>query len=416
VSEPTLLALSSTGGDPGEALMYSTGPRPADAGPRILFTGDFCPGTDPPIGSAWTGSGADVQEPFLRALTGSVDYSVANLECPLGTGEGAAKSGPRLRADASWAEVLATSGIDAVSLANNHAMDQGESGLKSTIAAVTAAGIAHVGAGRDLDEASRPLLVTVRGRAVAILAYAEHEFGVARRGVAGVSPLAPETALRHIRAARETNDSVVVLVHGGNEEYALPRPGLRETCRFLIDCGADAVLCAHSHVMGPAEWYAGAPIVYGLGNLYFPWHTATHPKGWHDGMAVILEFGPRIGLHLVPTRFTESRQGIGGLSAAEVSELAGDLEALSATVRDDSALDREWEGYVTAHRRDLLSALLGLSRAERLGLRAGIWPSWRVSHRKLPALLNAVRCESHREALLRVLEDELRDEPRDRGV
>jgi poly-gamma-glutamate synthesis protein (capsule biosynthesis protein) len=403
-----MLAIPSTNGDPGETSLCPVLRPSSGTGPRILFTGDFCPGPDQPTEATWAARGADSREPFLLSLTGSVDFSIANLECPLGTGAGAAKSGPRLSADAAWASTLAASGIDAVSLANNHAMDQGASGLESTLAATAAAGILHVGAGHDLEHASRPLMVPLDGQAVAVLSYAEHEFGIAGPVRPGVCPLVPETALRDIRAARETSDRVVVLIHGGAEQYPLPRPGLRDACRFLVDCGADAVLCCHPHVVGPVEWYSGAPIVYGLGNLYFPWHAATHPEGWHDGMVAVLEFGPRIGLQLVPTRFSEDRQGIEGVSAAETAGLATRLEALSATVVDDEALGVAWAGFVKAHRRDYLSALLGLTRVERLALRSGIWPSWRIRRKDLPALLNVVRCESHREALLSALEDETR--------
>jgi hypothetical protein len=156
------------------------------------------------------------------------------------------------------------------------------------------------------------------------------------------------------------------------------------------------------------EWYAGAPIVYGLGNLYFPWRAKTHPDGWHESLCVVLELGASIGVNLVPARFTEDRQGVHALPGADAAVLMRDVESLSALLADDAALERAWSGFVHEHRRDYLGMLLGLSRLERAALRSGIWPSWRIPRRRLPELLNAVRCESHREALLRLLEGETR--------
>jgi len=409
VNGPIKLRIASTGGAPGEAFLGLPGEAVFDRGARLLFGGDFCPGTGVPDRQRWIEGDGGAEAPFLASITSSADYSVVNLECPLGTGEGVPKAGPRLHADPSWAGILAASGVDAVALANNHAMDQGARGLASTMAALTGSGLRHFGAGEDLAAASRPLVAQVGDRTVAIFAHAEHESGIALHGDPGVSPLTPETALLQIRAAREQCDHVVVLVHGGHETFPLPRPGLRATCRFLVDCGADAVLCSHSHTIGALEWYSGAPISYGLGNLYFPWSSESHPAGWHDGVCVLLELGPAIKVYVVPTCFEEGRQGIRPLADAEASLLAGRLEALSTQTADGVALERAWTTFVDERRRDYLSMLLGLSRPERLLLRAGVWPFWRAGRDRLPEMLNVVRCESHREALLHVLDDELHD-------
>ena len=402
------LALSATGGPAGDAFLawalVGASARPEKA--TVLFGGDFCPGPMVEDRAAWLAIADAAGQPFFSSLNALAGYSVVNLESPLGRGATPPKAGHRLVSDPGWADVLRRSGVNAVGLANNHTMDQGQGGLAATLSACDDAGLRCFGAGGSAEQACEALIVKTGGRTLSVIALAEHEFGVATRTSAGVCPLSPEDALRRIRSQRALGNDVIVLVHGGNEHHPLPRPGLRETCRFLVDCGAVAVLCAHSHIVGPLEWYAGAPILYGLGNLYFPTPGWDQPAGWAEGLCAILSFGEKEGIEvlLVPTRF-DGVSGIAPVTETAARELAARLEAMSRVVADDDMLESEWRRHVESNRRRYLSGLLGLTRLERLALRAGIWPWWRMPRRRTADLLNLIRCESHREALIGLLED-----------
>ena len=75
-------------------------------------------------------------------------------------------------------------------------------------------------------------------------------------------------------------------MHGGNEGYPYPSPRLMDTCRFLVEQGANAVICQHSHCVGCYEEYRGGHIVYGQGNLIFD--ASIPPPGWNEGVLVRL--------------------------------------------------------------------------------------------------------------------------------
>ena len=60
-------------------------------------------------------------------------------------------------------------GFNMLSLANNHALDFSYGGLLRTLDAVTAAGIAHAGAGRNLDEAAAPAFLQTPKGSVALI-------------------------------------------------------------------------------------------------------------------------------------------------------------------------------------------------------------------------------------------------------
>lgn len=62
---------------------------------------------------------------------------------------------------------------------------------------------------------------------------------------------------------------MIVLYHGGKEQYRYPSPNLQKTCRKLVEKGADLVVCQHSHCIGCREEYLQGTIVYGQGNFLF---------------------------------------------------------------------------------------------------------------------------------------------------
>jgi hypothetical protein len=198
------------------------------------------------------------------------------------------------------------------------------------------------------------------------------------------------------------------VVHGGNESYPLPRPGLVAACRALADAGASAVVCHHSHVAGPWEIHRGVPIAYGVGNFLF---ASRRPQSgaWHRGYlaSLTLDADGVCGL-----RVMGCEQGVEGprvrpLRAREAAAWFAGLDRLAATVADPEALSAAWTAFCRRRRPYALASVLGLTRVERRWLRAGVWPSWRLARRRVPELYDMIACESHREVLETLLEEDM---------
>src|SRR3712207_5695464 len=99
-------------------------------------------------------------------LLSSADLRIINLECAITEHKRPWSRTPKVfhfRADPLAVEVLQAARVDACSLANNHTLDFEEQGLLDTLAHLKTAGIRYVGAGRNLEEAARPVLLE-RGR------------------------------------------------------------------------------------------------------------------------------------------------------------------------------------------------------------------------------------------------------------
>jgi hypothetical protein len=79
----------------------------------------------------------------------------------------------------------------------------------------------------------------------------------------------PEALEADIRALREHADRIVVTFHWGVPYEREPSSEDRAKARFAVDCGADAVVGHHPHIVQPFEIYRGCPIFYSVGNFAF---------------------------------------------------------------------------------------------------------------------------------------------------
>jgi hypothetical protein len=80
----------------------------------------------------------------------------------------------------------------------------------------------------------------------------------------------PREALENdIKALRKEAERVVVTFHWGVPYVREPSAEDRAKARFAVNCGADAVIGHHPHIVQPFEIYRGRPIFYSVGNFTF---------------------------------------------------------------------------------------------------------------------------------------------------
>jgi len=373
----------------------------------IVVAGDLCP-----MGETEYLLCANQPEKVFSDLLPYIiesQLAIVNLECPLTHSQTPIiKSGPHLQAAPACAEGIRSGGFDVVTLANNHILDMGERGLFDTLSTCHAAGLKTVGAGKNLEEATQPLIVDIRGLKVAILAFTEHEFSIASSHKAGAWPLDPIDNYWQIQEAKKRANFVLVLLHGGNEYYPLPSPRVCKTCRKFVDWGASAVISHHTHVPSGVEIYRGVPIVYGTGNFLFD-RPSPQPKGWNTGYLVNLKVqaNAQTDIQLIPFQQRAEQPGICKMSAADAERFMSEIARLSSVIADENAMASAWEQFCKTKREEYISGFFAMNRIERRLLRWGIWPFWRCGQTRVSELLNLVRCESHRDVLTSVLMSEL---------
>lgn len=347
----------------------------------------------------------------LAEKVASSDVSCLNLELPLVTSESpVTKVGPVMAAHPDVLNSVAAAGFNLISLANNHILDHGDDGVQSTLDACTNAGLLTVGAGSTSSEATRPAVINRNGVKLGILAFAEQEFNIAGPSSAGAALLDPVKNVPQIIKLKAECDALVVIIHGGNEFLELPRPGLREICHLYANVGADAVICHHPHVAGAYEHVGHVPIHYSLGNLVFD-HKAP-PPGWNNAYAVRLNISVQndgevaVDQELFPFVQDPVNSRLKLLGGEEKEAFMRVLAERNAWLADATVWKAKWEEYCSSVSSNMLAKLVmprkfrGSERVFRaLGLRSVFFPQ-RGSNEKL----NLLRCPSHREALVTLLE------------
>lgn len=268
------------------------------------------------------------------------DLTIANLESPIARG-GVEFSGKkfRFRAEPEVAGALIASGINLVTLANNHSMDFGGQALTETLGHLDQAGIGRVGAGENLPEARKMALYRIKGKRIAFLGYSltqPTEF-FAGKNSPGTAPGLEKYFVDDIGRARQEADYVIVSFHWGTEGKHAIQPYQRTAARKAIDAGADVIIGHHPHVLRGIERYKTGLVFYSLGNFTF----ASKSRTADAGLLVRLRFSEgKREAELLPLDILHRRVGfqprpVSGKEAARIIERLNVLSDPQKTLIQD---------------------------------------------------------------------------------
>jgi poly-gamma-glutamate capsule biosynthesis protein CapA/YwtB (metallophosphatase superfamily) len=328
-AEPVRTLARTTLGAVGDVLMHEAVKRSAEAHARDAADGGY----------AW------LYAPIADLLA-EPGLTFANLETPVAPAAGAGTREYVFNAPPEAIAALVHAGIDVVSVANNHAFDQGRTGFEETLRRVGEAGLAAVGAGPE-GRAAGPVRLESGGLTVAFLGYAAffNQEGNACPRAAPAAPPCVQVALldrarivEEVRAAAAGSDAVVVSLHWGTEYEGQPRAEDVELAHRLVEAGALVVLGHHPHVLQPVELYRAEDgrvgvIAYSLGNF-----VSNQSRGYVFGVTPEKAAATRDGVLL---RVALARRDYGrGITRVEVDG----ADAVPLWTENDTAeIDRRRE-------------------------------------------------------------------------
>ena len=206
--------------------------------------------------------------PFLR----NEDIVFGNLESPLLDISACSHmfGAPRTSVDA-----LAESGFTTLNLANNHILDYGSAGLKSTLAAVRGAGMVALGAGEDASVARQLVRTDVNNIRIGWLSCGRTLVAQDNTGVSYWEFNEHELATA-VTSARWDVDVLIVSIHIGLMYMDYPRPEHKTMAEKLMAQGADLILMHHAHVLqGIQISPKNSVCCYNLGNFIFDWEEGN---------------------------------------------------------------------------------------------------------------------------------------------
>ena len=294
---------------------------------------------------------ASLVAPEVVALTRAADLVLLNLECCIST-RGEQWDDPWkpffFRAPPAAIETLTHLGVDCVTLANNHALDFGAVALSDTVDLLQAAGIATVGAGADVEEARRPVVLESSGFRLGVIGVTDHPAPYAARrdrpGVAFARLDRGTPAWLADAVSTLDADAVLVTPHWGPNMTARPLPAIRTAAARLLEAGATVIAGHSAHVFHGIE----QAVLYDLGDFLDDY--ATDPALRNDlGMLFLLTLdadGP-IRLEAVPLKldYCHTRLADGDDAAWIRHRFVQACAELGTEVREEAGrLVVEWGG------------------------------------------------------------------------
>lgn len=336
----------------------------------------------------------------IVSIINQSDIKIVNLEAPviLGSPSPILKSGPSLYTNKETIEVLKDIGFNVITLANNHFRDQGNHGVNDTIKTIKLLGLKYVGGGCNNDDARKILYYNIENHCIAIINVCENEFSIATDENGGSNPMDIISIYNDINQAKKNADYVLLITHGGIENYQLPTPRMKKEYRFYIEAGADAVINHHQHCFSGYERYKGKLIFYGLGNFCFDWDGKRNSI-WNKGYAITLLLDKSIDFIIHPYVQCDSSPSVVGKYE---SYYIDEISYLNKIINSDKELYNMFKKYAISHERDFLFRMSPFNnRYLRALYRRGILKKI-YSLSKLLVLKNTICCESHNDVILEI--------------
>jgi len=350
----------------------------------------------------------------FKEILNKGDFLITNLEAPLSKCvKSIPKTGPALKANPACLHFFEKTPFDLLTLANNHIMDYGFNGFKDTIENIEKANLGYVGGGLTSEKAHEPYVIQFdKNFKIAVLNFAENEWSTIP-GIHGtlVNMVDPIRNYYQVLECKHAYDKVLVITHGGIENYPLPSPELKKRLRFYVNAGADAVINHHTHSISGFEEFKGKPIYYSLGNFLFD-YPKKYNKNWFEGLAVELNFSKeKEEINHTFYTFDQCKdEAVLSLHQGEKkNELEKQIKSLNNTINDDNQLNIAFDRFCKQKHQLYNSYLEPFSSKYFNYLRKKrLLPSFLKSKKKR-LLLNITRCESHRELLHNILINEDRN-------
>lgn len=373
---------------------------------QILIGADLVP-TEDNFNLFFDGDISSLVGEELLAVLEKTDYKIFNLECPLiDKGRPIDKCGPNLRAPTATIKGINKITPSFLTLANNHIMDYGYEGLESTINILNDNCIHYAGVGKNINEASKPYIVNIKGHNIGIYCCAEHEFSIATKNRAGANPFDVLYSFEHIKRLKEICETVIVLFHGGKEMYRYPSPMLQKYFRKFAESGADIVIAQHTHCIGAYEEYEGSLLLYGQGNFLF---NGYNDEYWNSALLLNIKIDKKsINYSFIP--IIRSGCGIRIANGSKAERILAEFYKRSEEIKNEDTVSTKYLEYVSLKRKEYYCAYLGLfgSILYRLDwLFKGRLLKFIYPKKKKYLMYNYLECESHLEVFKKILEKDI---------
>lgn len=295
------------------------------------------------------------------------DVRIINLETSVTTSDDYWEGkGVNYRIHPDNLQALTAAKIDYCSLANNHVLDWGYTGLTETLETLRKMGVQSAGADQNIKEAEAPAVMVVEGKGrVIVFSYGLETSGIPfswpasedKPGVNLLKDLSDQT-VRHIQASieavKQPGDIVVASIHwGSNWGYNIPAEHTEFAHKLIEEAGVHLIHGHSSHHVKGIEVYQGKLILYGSGDFLNDYEGIPGYESFRNDLALMYfasldpSTGQLVQLQLTPVqikRFKANRASRADvLWLGEILNREGKKLGTQVEINQDNTLTLRWD-------------------------------------------------------------------------
>lgn len=353
----------------------------------------------------------------LVKLFHSCDFRIVNLEAPITKNiekNKILKTGPHLFIPSDVAKnFFEKLKINYVTLANNHIKDFGREGLSDTFEFLNKSNIQYIGAGKNITESKKSVILESKGIKVEIINSTDHEWSLASENDYGCYPFDLIDHIHDFKRIKNESDFALGIFHGGIDYFDLPSPTTVKNFQFLSNYGADIIVSHHSHRVSGYESKSGKLIHYGLGNFVFTKKSKT--PGWNNGAILVLEFTKNnFEFEVFYTRYDSGTKKVFLESGEKSQSRKLEVSHLNSVISNNYSLNAAFQKHIESVTDNYLQyfSFANAINSRYLSFiinKLGIH-NWFLNTKHIKTQLNLMRSKTHNEISVKVLEEKMKNE------
>lgn len=222
------------------------------------------------------------------------DFVLINLECAITNHLSHWPGVPKafyFGAPPEAARILTDNNIKLVSLANNHILDFDVQGLHDTLRLLKRQDIRFAGAGKDKNEAYRPVSIQINDQIFGMVAFCDHQQDFAADsqspGIAYLDLHDEEQSIKQFQLSinEMKNEGInwpILSLHWGPNRVHRPSNRFIRLAHAAIDMGYKLLFGHSAHVFHGIEIYRHCPIIYAAGDFVDDYYVDPEFKNDHQ--------------------------------------------------------------------------------------------------------------------------------------
>lgn len=213
---------------------------------------------------------------YIKPYLQDADITIGNLETTFAGPDRPYAGYPAFNSPDAYCTALKDAGFDFLVTSNNHSMDTQEEGLLRTIDVIKKNNLGYAGTYLNQRDHDSIRILDIKGIKLAILNYTYGTNGSypssQRKYMLNIIDSADITHAVKL-AKLEGAEMVLVFYHFGLENIQEPTQAQKDAVKYALEAGAQLVIGAHPHVIGPTQiGYSKAIndtafVAYSLGNF-----------------------------------------------------------------------------------------------------------------------------------------------------